>query len=146
MKPKKIILSAIAVLIICGGFYGYKEFNRKVKDLGNVKADIILQPGELVNAFENDEKSANDLYLDKIISVPGKIKAIEKDDKGQFTIVLGESGSMSSVRCSMDADHIAGIELLSEGDEITMKGACTGFNGDELLGSDVILNRCVIQQ
>ena len=114
MKPKKIIISAIAVLIVCGGWFGYKEFNRKVKDLGSVSSDIELNSANLVAAFETDEIKSNAQYLDKIIAVTGKIKTIEKDEKGQFTIVLGTEGSMSSVRCSIDPDHNDEITGLAE--------------------------------
>ena len=144
MKQKKIIISALAVLILCGGWYGYREFNRKVKDLGSVRSDMKLTTDALISSFEKDELKSNTLYLDKIIAVTGMIRAIEKDEKGQFTIVLGNDDSMSSVRCSMDPDHNDEFTSLTEGKIVSLKGACTGFNSDELLGSDVILNRCVV--
>ena len=136
---------SLAILVICGGWYGYTEFNRKVKDLDKVRSDIKLQTTALVTAFEQDESKSNALYLDKIIAVTGTIRTIEKDEKDQFTIVLGEEGTMSSVRCSMDPDQNGDVTSLSPGEKITIKGACTGFNSDELLGSDVILNRAVIE-
>ena len=146
MKKKSIIFSFMAVAIIGGAWFGYSEYNRKVKDLSDVKAQVTIKTNELISAFEKSEKAANAQYLDKIIAVTGNIKAIEKDDRGNYSIVLGTEGSMSSVRCSMDSVHVNDVMLVKEGAEITVKGACTGFNADELLGSDVILNRCVINK
>ncbi len=145
MKKKKIILLVIAVALSSGGWYAYSEYNRKVKDLSKVSADMQLKTADLVSQFEKDESGANALYLDKVIAVNGTLKAIEKDEANNFSLVLGDESSMASVRCSMDEDHQQKIEGLLTGAKITVKGACTGFNADELLGSDVILNRCVIQ-
>jgi hypothetical protein len=146
MKKKKVILSVIALVILGGAWFGYAEYTRKVKDLANVKAQVTLQSSELIMAFEKNETAANAELLDKIIAVKGNVKKIEKDDHGHYTIVLGDAGSMSSVRCSMDSVHVNEITGLKEGSGVTLKGACTGFNADELLGSDVILNRCVIEK
>lgn len=146
MKKKKIILSIIVFAIMGGGWYAYKEYTRKVKDLSNVKAAVQLNATELISAFEMDEVKSNDLYLDKIIAVKGMVKAVEKNDKGYYAVILGNESSMSSVRCSMDSVHQQAVADLVKGTVITMKGACTGFNADELLGSDVILNRCVLDK
>ena len=147
MKRKKIIIfSAIAVAILSGGWYGYSEYTRKVKDLSKVKAEVQMNAEKLIAAFEKNETEANAMYLDKIIAVKGNVKAVERNDMGHYSIVLGEQNSMSSIRCSMDSAHQEDIANLAVGTLITMKGACTGFNADELLGSDVILNRCVVQK
>src|SRR6185436_3734097 len=139
MNRKKIIVTLILVAIVGGGWYGYKEYTRGVKDLSHVNADIKMSAPALVNAFEKDEPKANTLFLDKIISVTGTLKKVEIDDKGYYSVVLGESQSLSSVRCSMDSTHQADASALAEGSIVSVKGACTGFNSDELLGSDVIL-------
>jgi hypothetical protein len=146
MKKKRIILGVIAVAIIGGAWFGYGEYSRKVKDLARVDAQITMQSAELIAVFERNETTANAEFLDKIIAVKGKVKELEKNDRGHYTIVLGDQGSMSSVRCSMDSVHVKDIAGVMEGNVIMIKGACTGFNADELLGSDVILNRCVIEK
>ena len=146
MRKKKILLGVLAAAIIGGAWFAYGAYSRKVKDLANVKAQITMQSSELIAAFERNETVANTDLLDKIIAVQGNVKEIEKDDHGHYTIVLGDTANVSSVRCSMDSVHVREISGLREGTIVTLKGACTGFNADELLGSDVILNRCVIEK
>ena len=146
MKRKKIILAFIATAIIGGAWYGYREYTRKVKDLSYVKPQLRMPAEELITAFEKDETQSNRLYLDKVIAVTGPVKIVEKSDKGHYSVILGDESSMSSVRCSMDSIHQNAVTKLLAGNVITMKGACTGFNADELLGSDVILNRCVVEK
>jgi hypothetical protein len=144
MKRKKIILLVLFLVFAGGTLYGYAEYTRKVKDLSKVKAQVNMKAAELIAAFEKNEAEANASYLDKIIAVKGKVKQVEKNDMGFLSIVIGDEESMSSVRCSVDPGHQEEMEKIMTGDVITVKGACTGFNADELLGSDVILNRCVL--
>ena len=147
MKKKTLIIIAIIGFALAGGgWYAYTEYTRKVKDLATVSADIELSATELITAFESNEGKANADYLDKIIAVKGPVRSVEKNDQGHFTVVIGEAGSLSAVRCSMDAEHQQDVAALPEGSLVTMKGACTGFNADEMLGSDVILNRAVMQK
>ena len=147
MKKKKIIILAIIAFALGGGgWYAYTEYTRKVKDLSKVKADIELSSLALINAFEADEARANAEYLDKIIAIKGPVKKVEKNERGHFTVILGDPNVLSSVRCSMDSLHQQEVAHLPEGSLVTLKGACTGFNADELLGSDVILNRAVLEK
>jgi hypothetical protein len=146
MSWKKIILAVILIAIVGGGWYGYKEYTRGVKDLSGVNADLRMSTPDLLNAYEKDQAQANAQFLDKVISVSGKVKKLEIDDKGDYTLVLGEANSLSSVRCSIDSAHQASAANLAEGSRVSVKGACTGFNSDELLGSDVVLNRCIIEK
>lgn len=146
MKKKKLVLGIIAAAMIGGVWFGYGAYSRRVKDLAHVKAQIKMHSSELLAAFEKNETAANAELLDKIIAVNGYVKEIEKNDQGYYTVVLGDTARVSSVRCSMDAKHINEITGLKKGIAVTLKGACTGFNADELLGSDVILNRCVVEE
>lgn len=144
MKGKQKILLACTMIFGAAVWWGYKEYNRKNDDLAFAKSDLQVTSADLIRSFQADEKSANQKFLDKIVSVTGKVKDIDKDEKGYYTLVLGEENTMSSVRCSMDTTHGQDITLIRTGNQITIRGACTGFNSDELLGSDVILNRGVV--
>ena len=147
MKRKKIIkktLLVVLILAIAAAFYIYKEYNRTHKDTAAVKADYAMNASALIGEFEKNEGPSNKKYLDKIIKVDGMVKDLLKDDKGYVSVVLGDTTAMSSVRCSIDSLHTKETESLKKGDLISIKGVCTGFNADELLGSDVILVRSVM--
>lgn len=139
---KRFVSLIVLLLVIAGGIFAYKLYTGKVKNLEDVKADITVKAIDLITAFEKDTAAANKQYLGKIVAVTGNIKSIEKESG---TIVLGEAASMSSVRCSLDSNNVKKLQGLNIASQINIKGACTGFNPDELgLGSDVVLNRCVI--
>ena len=143
---KRIVLVLLLIVLLAAAWYGYTLYTGKVPSLTEVKADASIGATELIAAFERDSAQANKQYLGKILLVSGKVRAVDKETA---TIVLGEAGSPSSVRCSMDSSFVKNISGLNEGSQATVKGACTGYMADETglgLGSDVILNRCVIEE
>lgn len=147
MKRKNIlkyIVLPILLIIAAGALYIYKEYNRTQKDTSKLKPDYSVTASNLINEFESDEQTSNKKYWDKVIEVEGITKELVKDDKGFYTIVLGDSSIMSSVRCSIDSTHNIEIASIITGKKIKLKGICSGFNADELLGSDVILVRSVL--
>lgn len=148
-KKKSKLTGPVIILIILdvgfGVWYGLKEYNRVNKDLSNVKADIKISAMALISEYDVNDSVSNQKYLGKVVEVNGMIKRIEKDDTGYYTIVLGDTTTLSSVRCAMDTAHHKDAALLAEGSSAIVRGNCTGFNKDEMgLGSDVILNRSVI--
>ncbi len=143
---KRIILILVLIVLIAAGWYGYKLYTGKVPSLTEVKTDASINATDLIAAFEKDSASANKQYLGKILEVQGMVKSV---DTTAATLAIGDTASTSSVRCSMDSAFVKTISGLNQGSSITIKGACTGFMPDETglgLGSDVVLNRCVLKK
>ena len=147
-KKKKwlYISSLFAVAITSIAFYLYKEYNRKNIDTAELQPDYTIAASALIKEFETDQASASKSYSDRIILVKGFLKDILRDDHGFYSLMLGDTSSMSSVKCSMDSLHNNEAAALRKGVYATVKGVCAGFNADELLGSDVILVRCMIEK
>lgn len=144
-RKRKFLWFLFIAVVGVGVWQAWKEYRRTNDDLTNVKADIKISAIDLIKEYEKDDSSSNKKYLGKIVEIDGSIKKLEKDEKGNITISVGDSSSLSSVRCSMDSTHQTDAANLTAGSSIHIRGNCTGFNKDEMgLGSDVILNRCVI--
>jgi hypothetical protein len=146
MKKRTIRwIIVLLVLIAIGGFYAYQEFNRTAADLEDEKPVVTTNALKILDEFSKDEHTANQQYLGKILQLSGKIRAIDKDNQGFVTIVLGDESLSSSVRCSMDSTHAKKAAALSTSSPVTIKGICAGYTPDELgLGADLILNRCIV--
>ena len=147
MKRKKIIrysLIVLFVIVAAAAFYIYKEYNRTHQYTASLKPDYSFEAADFIREFEVNEKESNKKYGDKVIRVKGIVKQVIKDDQGFYTLALGDTSSMSSVRCSIDSMHSKEAATVTKVGMITVKGICSGFNSDELLGSDVILIRGVI--
>jgi hypothetical protein len=147
MKRKNIlryILLPLLLILGAAAIYIYKEYNRTHKDTAKLKPDYSLTVSNLLKEFEANEKSSDTKYWDKVIRVEGMVKELTRDDKGFYSIILGDTASMSSVRCSVDSVHSSEAAVVKPGSIIAVKGICSGFNADEMLGSDVILVRSVV--
>jgi hypothetical protein len=149
MKRKKIFKYVILpglILLAAVAFYIYKEYNRTHKDTAGLKPDYTVIASNFIDEFVKNEQTANKKYWDKVIVVKGLVKNIDKDVNGFYSITLGDTVSLSSVRCLLDSSHNQEAIRVEKGEITTLKGICAGFNADELLGSDVILVRSVIDK
>ncbi|MFI5155580.1 MAG: hypothetical protein ACHQEM_05320 [Chitinophagales bacterium] len=146
MKRKRTILAAIAFVVIATGFYGGREFFRPNTDILKLKETFRTTVPSLLQEFKVSDTLASKKYLGKIIVVQGNLKGLEKDEKGFQTLVLGDAGDHSSIRCSLAVHHNSEVAGLHPGSIVSVKGEFTGYNADTtgLLGSDVQLNRCAI--
>lgn len=147
MFKRKIFryLLLLLVLLLAAGYYAYHEFNRRSSDTADLKPAYELSPTELISGFQAGEKEANAKYLGKVLQINGTIKSLDKDQAGLYTLIMGDSTSMSSVRCSMASKNAADSASFTIGARLSVKGICTGYTADDMgLGSDVILNRCVV--
>lgn len=147
MKRGKIIhyiLISLFVIIAAAALYIYKEYNRTHKDTASLKPDYSFTADSLIKEFEVNEQASNKKFWDKVLRVEGIVKEVTKDEKGFYTLALGDTASMSSVRCSIGSVHSNEAAAIQKGTRVAVKGICSGFNADELLGSDVILVRGVV--
>jgi DNA/RNA endonuclease YhcR with UshA esterase domain len=141
----KYFLLAIVLMIIAIAFYAYKEYNRTAKDIAITTPAFTVTSAAIINEFTQNDTIANAKYLGKTIALNGNLKTVDKDESGNYTIVLGDTTNTTSVRCSMDSAHNNEASTLKEGASVNIKGVLTGFNKDEMgLGADIILNRSCV--
>jgi len=148
MKIKNIfryIILPILIIIAALSWYVFSEYNRTHKNTASLRPDYSLNAIELVKDFTGNEQASNKKYWDKVIEVNGLIKEIKSDENGNYTIGLGDTTNMSSVRCLIDSLQSNAASSLETGSRVVIKGICTGFTADPLLGSDVFLVRCFIE-
>ena len=147
-KKRKIVLLTMLPVLGVGIWMGLHEYNRTNKDLSKVKAEVKISATGLIKEYEANDSMANKRYLGKIIELNGTVKNVENDDTGNYTIVMGETGKISSVRCSMDTIYRDDAARITVNSSVIIRGACNGYKKNELmgenLGSDVELNRCVL--
>jgi hypothetical protein len=142
MKTRYKILLVVLVLLAGLAWYGYSELKRTNADLQEATPDLTVDAATLINDFVSDTAAAGKKYIDKTILVRGMLKSV--DTSG--IISLGSSGEMSSVQCTMDKRHVVDYNSLKPGAQVSIKGKCNGYQADELLGTDVKLNFCVLDK
>jgi hypothetical protein len=137
MMKKWLILLIMAVLL--AGAAGFYMYNKPHRDIAAESADFVIDASALLKEFETDENAANQKYLDKIIAVKGKVSAIETTSEGMVNIALETGNEMAAVSCSMLPSENKKAAEIKAGDNITVKGLCTGIL------MDVVLTKCTFQ-
>src|SRR5512140_527222 len=132
----KIALFVVFFMALAGILFGLYMFNLKDKDLQKVKPDFVITASDLQKAFEANETSANTTYLGKVIEVTGTINDVKSGEGNTFNISLKTESPMSSVICTFQS--MTGLQNLKSGDQVTIRGQCSGFL------MDILLNNCVV--
>ncbi|NDK56632.1 OB-fold protein [Pontibacter fetidus] len=134
---KKILLIVLSVAVI-GIVAAVLLYNKPHRDTASAESDFAVAAPVLLQEFTTDEAAANQKYLDKVVAVRGKVKTMVPDEEGNINLTLDANNAMSGVICTIpktDAESAANVKA---GDEVTVKGVCTGVL------MDVVLIRCVV--
>ncbi len=126
---KKVLL----ILLLLGGIaaaIGFYFYNKGVPSLANKKADVEVNATQLLAEYEQDETTANEKYLGKIVAVTGTVAAVNPDETPAKVLLFADS-PMAMVICEMEHDH-EGLESLA-GEQVTIKGECSGYLSDVIL-------------
>ena len=125
---KKKIFYAILILALIGGSIGYYMYSKPLASIESMNTEHKLTSEELLQLYEEDEESANAKYLDKVIEVTGIVNKAEKNN-GTTSIYLSTLSDFSNVIFQLEEDDPS----IKKGDEVTMKGICTGYLMDVVL-------------
>jgi hypothetical protein len=146
MKKYRVVLLLAAFALVASAFYGGHEYFKPNPDTALLNPAFQNEASGLLKEFSTDDSAATRKYLGKVIMTKGIIREIEKHSPDYYTLVLGEQGVLSSVRCEIDKHHARDLASLQAGSMAEVKGVFTGYNKDAtgLLGSDAQLTRCVV--
>jgi hypothetical protein len=123
----------IALSAILAALYYY---NLKATDMSKARPDFIVTASALQKAFEDDENKASVSYINKILEVTGKIASVKPSENNVVSISLVTESDLTSVICTFPA--VSDPSIFRVGDEITLRGECSGFL------MDVLLNNCAV--
>ena len=135
---KKIIITGV-ILAALGSGYGYYLWNKPHAEIG--KPDVVTTATELATEFGKDEAAATKKFMGDasktlIIQVSGKILEVKNDTSG-IALTLETGDPINGVSCVLDKFTAQPRTDFKIGEDITLKGICTGKL------SDVVIDRCV---
>lgn len=134
----KIVLVAVSVVALAAVLFGLYMYNLKPQDLQKVKPDFVVTATDLLKAFESDENTATAKYVNNVVEVSGTIQTVKPGENNALTISLNTGSDISSVICTLQGN--TGPSNFSTGEQVTIRGKCSGFL------MDVLLNNCVVVQ
>lgn len=131
---KKYSLKVLVFVFSCV-LIAYYFYNKPVDSLSHARSVAYLSADSIYNMYEQNEANANKLYLNKVITVTGKIQAIQSDTSG-VSLSLHTSAGMFGVSCKMEEKEVD-VTKFSVGQQVKLKGLCSGYL------MDVVLVQCV---
>lgn len=134
-----IIILGVLIAALFGAIFSYKMYNKPHVNILDADADVIVNSIKILDDFTSDETLANNQYLGKIIAIDGIIssKKIE-DQKG--ILALKTNDDFGSVLCHLSVTSTKKLSQLEIGQNIKLKGVCTGFLMDVILVNCEIIN------
>lgn len=132
----KNILIILLLLGLVAAVVGYYMYNKPVESLRNEEPAFRVSADTLFAAYEQDEAAANARYLDQVLEVQGKIASVNTDTSG-LSLTLQTGSAMFGVICKLE-DKSAEESNFIIGQQVRLKGQCTGFL------MDVVLIRCTV--
>ncbi|MGZ5253943.1 MAG: OB-fold protein, partial [Flavitalea sp.] len=125
---KKMIILSVLALIGFSILFMYREYTREVKSVTASDPDFKSNDKSLILEFTSNDSSAINKYSGKLLEISGTVFSSESEN--QPVIILGNDPQIK-IRCVFD-----GLITLPENESIVIvRGYCTGFNKDELIGS-----------
>jgi len=135
MRPYlKYIFLAIALAAVLGIYL----VNRSTPSVKKMSVDYEIDAKELFIAFEEYEEEANTRFLDKVLQVSGVVREAVQDDEGTVSITLDTGNDFFGVVCELSSSQALTKADFKAGQEVTVKGLCTGMS------MDVVLVRCIL--
>ena len=149
-KRIKVILLTLLVGTILGGSYALYVWNMPHLDVQAQKADFLIESSILVSEYLQNEKTANEKYLNndgdsKIFVVKGMVKSKGMDMNKQITILLQGENDKAGVNCVFTSATNKNAEALEIGNNAIIKGIIrSGAKYDSDLGlyENVLLEKC----
>jgi hypothetical protein len=139
ISVKKIIGVSLLLGILLASGYAYYLFQKPHQGIADESPTFSVNAASLVSEYDKDEKAANAKYLGKVIEVKGVISEKVKDEKGKYNITL-QAEDIAGVGCEFDPASQKDIMNLKEGQEVCIKGICTGVLMDVVLVDCVCVN------
>lgn len=135
-------LKVLILLVFAGfitGFLVYRYiYNKPHPDYEKAKPHHSLSARSLYEAFLNDEKGASEKFNGKVIEIDGMLSKVETNDNLVIAVFEFSEGIFGAegVRVTMLPAYHETILNYETGQQVNLKGLCTGFNG-----SDVIMEK-----
>lgn len=126
MQKKKLVFAGIILCLVVIAATAFYWYQKPRSGLANIKPAYIVSAKDLYNAFQQDEKKANEQFLEKVIQVNGTVDNVQLTDS-TISLLLSSGNEMCGVNCSLSKAMNAKQPVPAKGAVINIKGRCVGF-------------------
>lgn len=137
---------ALFVLVLAAGAVLWYLFNEKFADTDELKADYTVNAIDFIKEFRTDIQLANKKYTEKIVIVNGVVSEVETADT-TANIKIADSATGAYIIFAFQQQHLAEARQMKTGDNVSIKGSCSGGSYSEILETESInFKRCAVNK
>lgn len=103
----------------------------------DIKEDYTVNATDLIREFTLNDTAANNKYREKILVVNGKTTQVERLSDSTTIIQFADSTG-SYIAFSFEKEQYEKVKEIKAGDEVSLKGSCSGSIFSEILGTTSI--------
>lgn len=141
MKESIFTLATSFLIIVLSGCGAMTQDTDKKVSKESVKA---TNAAEFIANYSANKADYDAKYLDQVITVSGPVANAVVVDGGYNIEIKGED-ELQTVSCDFDKTSIKDGALPKVGVEITVRGKCTGYIEEEMMGMKTInMVQCLI--
>jgi len=135
---KKLIKGAIIVLILvitCIWYFIFYHPSCYKRDVAKENS-VIVNAVNMVKQYKENEDSANLKYLNKVVEIKGIISSVDKNQKGEVTLILKGPDEFSNVFLTLQNNK----NRVNPGESVVLKGICTGYLMDVIVIDAIVIS------
>lgn len=133
INKKSFFFAIIFLLLLLIGTLTFQLLIASENNYNASKVEICIQSNTLIEAFIDDEKKANDLYINKLLQVTGVVKEINFLNDKNTLILQSTNYSDSGIICDIHKSQIKKLTNIKKHQKVILKGICKGFLKDVIL-------------
>jgi tRNA_anti-like len=135
----KLIWLIIGPVIAFGAYKMGEKYimGERFEDTVNVKADYTVNAIDLIREFAANDTAANKKYREKILAVNGIISQVEKKLDSTVNIKFIDT-TRHFLNFSLDKKDYLKTKSIKAGDNVSLKGSCSGSDYSLILDSTSI--------
>ena len=142
----KKILQILPLIIVTSSLIvaGCNSVNPDTETIVTEESSSSAQAADLLNEYSSNKSEADQKYLDKVVTISGKVANAVETESG-YNIEIEGKDELETISCAFDKSTLDGANLPEEGSSITVKGKITGYTEEELMGLKTInMVQCLI--
>ena len=136
MKLRTKIFLAIAAIGAAAAYYFLTP--TPVINIQKAKTEININASHIYANYFEDEAAANEKYAGKVVEVSGTLLSVDQLENGDYQLALDADNPLGRIICTLQviAPDLQNLEM---GQDITIKGVCTGYLFDVVIDHAMIV-------
>jgi len=135
-KYKKILIGLL-ILFLAGAGIAWYIFTEEFTDTAKQKPDFSINAMDFIKEFQQNNSLANKKYIEKVVAVNGIVSAIEAADT-TANIKFVDTATGNYIIFAFQQQHLADAKKLQQGQQVSIKGSCSGGTYSQILGIQYI--------